>query len=307
MVEQASPVSEVDVIHGVRIFMKRDDLLHPHYGGNKWRKLKDNLGAMRARGLRALVTFGGPFSNHIYASAAFARTFGLHGTALIRGGVDDPRNPVLNFARDCGMEIVGMSRRDYARRANADFLTALQRRFPGTWIIPEGGDNDQGSSGCTGIVREVEHQLGFLPSRWIVPVGTGCTARGVARALEGRAVLHAVACVQEKHLVNYMGRAILEDANGYVPDNRFTFGGLARWNADLVETMHAFEWRYAIPLDPLYTAKAWYGLLFMIARGEISAGESVLFLHTGGMAGRMAFSYRYRGVLREPPAVQSSQ
>src|ERR1043165_2377736 len=66
---------ESDLFHqkGVEVFVKRDDLIHPHIQGNKWRKLKYNLYQARLNKQNTLLTFGGPYSNHIYATAAAAK------------------------------------------------------------------------------------------------------------------------------------------------------------------------------------------------------------------------------------------
>ena len=61
---------------GIRLFLKRDDLIHPHISGNKYRKLKYNLEEARKQGRKTVLTFGGAFSNHIYAVAAAGKEFG---------------------------------------------------------------------------------------------------------------------------------------------------------------------------------------------------------------------------------------
>lgn len=60
---------------GVRLYLKRDDLIHAELPGNKWRKLKYNIAAAREQGASTLLTFGGPYSNHIRATAAAGHYF----------------------------------------------------------------------------------------------------------------------------------------------------------------------------------------------------------------------------------------
>src|SRR5687768_18469442 len=62
---------------GIRIFMKRDDLIHPEISGNKWRKLKYNLEEAKAKAASTIVTAGGPWSNHLAATAAAGRLLGF--------------------------------------------------------------------------------------------------------------------------------------------------------------------------------------------------------------------------------------
>lgn len=70
---------------GVRLYLKRDDLIHPDLPGNKWRKLKYNLEAARKQGMSTLLTFDGAYSNHIRATAAAGHYFGFDTIGVIRG------------------------------------------------------------------------------------------------------------------------------------------------------------------------------------------------------------------------------
>ncbi len=70
---------------GVRVLLKRDDLIHPEIPGNKWRKLKYNIAAARRLGLDTLLTFGGAYSNHIRATAAVGYYEGFNTIGVIRG------------------------------------------------------------------------------------------------------------------------------------------------------------------------------------------------------------------------------
>ena len=81
----------------IKLAIKRDDLLHPVISGNKWRKLKYNLINMKSKGCDSFVTFGGAFSNHLYASAMACKTFNLTGHAIIRGPDIDENNPTIKM------------------------------------------------------------------------------------------------------------------------------------------------------------------------------------------------------------------
>ncbi len=73
-IEIKDPVIETA---GVRLYIKRDDLIHPTVSGNKWRKLKYNLLDAQAKNESAVLTFGGAYSNHLYATAAAGNALGL--------------------------------------------------------------------------------------------------------------------------------------------------------------------------------------------------------------------------------------
>ena len=70
---------------GIRLYVKRDELLHPVVQGNKWRKLAPVLPVVAADFPGGIVTFGGPFSNHLQAVAAAGRAFGITTTGIVRG------------------------------------------------------------------------------------------------------------------------------------------------------------------------------------------------------------------------------
>jgi 1-aminocyclopropane-1-carboxylate deaminase len=81
---------------GVRLLLKRDDLINPDIPGNKWRKLKYNLVNAAAAGKHTLLTFGGAYSNHIRAVAAAGHYFGFETIGVIRGEEHLPLNPQLD-------------------------------------------------------------------------------------------------------------------------------------------------------------------------------------------------------------------
>jgi 1-aminocyclopropane-1-carboxylate deaminase len=115
---------------GVELFIKREDKIHPHISGNKYRKLKYNLIEAKKLGLKTLLTFGGAYSNHIAAVASVGTTFGFKTIGIIRGEeltakIQD--NPTLRFAQSCGMEFKFVSRSDYRRKTSDKFIKNLKK------------------------------------------------------------------------------------------------------------------------------------------------------------------------------------
>ena len=89
---------------GVRLYLKRDDLIHADLPGNKWRKLKYNLDAARKQGVSTLLTFGGAYSNHIRATAAAGHYFGFNTIGVIRDEEHIPLNGPLAYAKSHGQQ-----------------------------------------------------------------------------------------------------------------------------------------------------------------------------------------------------------
>src|SRR5882757_5352195 len=96
---------------GIKVFLKRDDLIHPIISGNKWRKLKYILKQAQAENKTHLVTFGGPYSNHLLATAAAAAKFGFKSTGIVRG--EEVDNDTLFLCRLHGMDLLFTDRESY--------------------------------------------------------------------------------------------------------------------------------------------------------------------------------------------------
>jgi 1-aminocyclopropane-1-carboxylate deaminase len=100
----------------ISLLIKREDLNHRDLSGNKWHKLKYNLQEARKQGKNTLLTFGGAYSNHIYATAAAGKIFNLKTIGIIRGEEHLPLNPTLSFAKDNGMKLYYLDRTSYRKK-----------------------------------------------------------------------------------------------------------------------------------------------------------------------------------------------
>jgi len=97
----------------VRLLIKREDLNHPFVTGNKWWKLKYNLEEAERLHHKTILTFGGAFSNHIYATAAAAHELNLKSIGIIRGEETLPLNSTLAFASHKNMKLHYVDRETY--------------------------------------------------------------------------------------------------------------------------------------------------------------------------------------------------
>ena len=103
-------------INGFEITLKREDQLHPIVSGNKFRKLKYNLKKAQQDGYQTLLTFGGPFSNHLAATAAAGKIMGFKTIGLVRGEEERSMNSTLKFCQDQGMTLFPISRAEYRKK-----------------------------------------------------------------------------------------------------------------------------------------------------------------------------------------------
>ncbi len=308
------PISPLEVIAehpgteaGVALFIKRDDLLHPDIQGNKWRKLAPVLAGVKASRPGGIVTFGGPYSNHLQAVAAAGRVFDIPTIGIVRGQYADLDNPTLSAARHNGMLLVRVSKQDY------DTQKHLVEKWVGQdlsrhLILPEGGSTRLAVEHCAFITREIIAQLQQptnQPLYICVPAGTGCTAAGIVDGFEGINGQILVFPVVDKGFEPGTLLHLLHDVRLRTPaesaalEGRFSlvreyvFGGFAKRNPLLLAFARAFQQQTGILLDPIYTSKMIFGVYDMLAKGVFPTGSSVVVIHTGGLQGWEGFQERW--------------
>ncbi|MBJ6107732.1 1-aminocyclopropane-1-carboxylate deaminase/D-cysteine desulfhydrase [Hymenobacter sp. BT523] len=287
---------------GVRLLLWRDDLAHPDLPGNKARKLKYNLQAACEQGHHTLLTVSGAYSNHLAAVATAGRLYGLRTIGLVRGDAPLPGagsaalNPTLARASADGMELHYLDRSTYRRRAEPDFTTELLARFGPAYVLPEGGTNALALPGCAELVAEIRAQTDF--DALAVAVGTGGTLAGLLTGLAGQQQAVGVAALKNGGFLRAEIDALTRQASGrafsnYSLETGYHFGGYAKYSAELLGFIRAFEERHGVLLDPIYTGKLLFGVLDMIARGDFAPGSTVVAIHTGGQQAWAGWNERF--------------
>ena len=280
------------------VYVKRDDLTGLGLGGNKTRKLEFLLADAKNRGAEIVFTTGGAQSNHAMLTAAAAGKLGMQAILILkqRGVTACLGNQLLE--RLMGTDVRFMDTDSYA-----DIYKEMDR--VGTELgkpyykIPCGGSNALGSLGYVACAREIAEQ-GLHVDHLVCAEGSGGTMAGLA--LGAKLFLPGT---------KVYGMMVDTD-----PFDRITLE-LMREAAELLEadleiTPADFTLRdmcgpgYAIPseagnaavafmaaqegifLDPVYTGKAFAGLLEMAREGAFGESDNVLFLHSGGAGGLFA-------------------
>lgn len=270
--------------YNVRMDILRLDLVDPVISGNKWFKLKENIRLAQIQNKTALLTFGGRWSNHLVATAAAARLFGLRSIGLVCS--PDPEaewTDTLQACRSYGMTLLKLSPDDYRKRHDPAFIETWSSCYPDAYIIPEGGNNAAGIEG-------VKDMTGFFPgglTHIALPVGTGTTLAGLRIAVDKsiklfgfcpfKKIKEQQACIAG-HCKNYP-----DDSWTLFPDTEWK--GFGKMNDTLLRFMNAFYEQFQIPLDVVYTGKMMYYLKQLIYTGQLPEGSHVLAIHTGGLQG----------------------
>ncbi|MEU6473746.1 pyridoxal-phosphate dependent enzyme [Streptomyces massasporeus] len=281
-----SPVQEVvdDRFErrGVRLLLKRDDLIHPELIGNKWRKLAPNLTAAAGR---TVVTFGGAWSNHLRATAAAGRLLGIPTVGVVRGDelAGRPLNPSLARCAADGMRLCFVDRATYRGKSEPRSLAGILRAADAeeAYIVPEGGSNAEAVRGCRALGTELRGRAEVVA----VACGTGGTLAGLAAGLApgeralGVPVLKGGFLAAETEALQ---RAAFGGRRGaWSLDERFHCGGYARVPAELDAFAADFEHRHGLPVERLYVAKLLYGLVTLAGEGAFPRGTAVAAVITG--------------------------
>jgi len=280
----------------VKLYLKRDDLIHPLYGGNKIRKLKYNVQQCLHEGKTGLLTCGGAYSNHIIATAAYGKEHGLKTKALIRGEELLIENPTLKDAAGLGMEFVFVSREAYRSiREQTDLAFELSNSRPEEYyFIPEGGTNTFAIEGVAKLVNEIEIPFDYLAT----PCGTGGTFAGLMKGIKNRdtKLLVFSALKNGYYIIDEVAELLKEDFDASKLElftSDYVFGGYGKMKPELIVFIKSFEQQTGILLDPIYNGKMMFGLLDKIENGYFKKGSVIIALHTGGVQA-------WRGVKEQP-------
>lgn len=303
-----SPLQEVEhevfVQRGLRLFVKRDDLLHAHVSGNKWRKLKHNLFEARRQGCTTLVTFGGAYSNHIAATAAAGQAFGFSTLGVVSGEESSAGNPTLGFALQCGMDLRFTSRANMRNLSENELIQHLNIDMEKVFVLPQGGANCLALHGCREIVDETAAQLGHQPDYFITACGTGATLAGIASGLQnisralGISVLKgSFLQIEVERLLNLCPNTATPNPPSAIILDDYHHGGYAKWTPELVNFINGFKKETGIPLDPIYTGKAFFAAFELAKQGYFPEGASIVLVHTGGLQGIAGFNERFGHII----------
>ena len=303
---------------GREIYIKRDDGIGPGLGGNKTRKLEYLLAEARQRGARKVVTFGGLQSNHARITAAAACKLDLESHLFYF----EPRpktmagNLLLNQLCGAHMHFIPFGGGGGMTLEATNRLVHLVASF---WIgrhyfIPVGGHT---WLGCLGYVRaalEIHEQatrIGIENAHLVMAAGTGGTLAGILAGLclidsplqplgidvgklwkgfpASLARLTTEIChrLEENRTFEANDIPLLENMYA-VPK----YGEPSQAGLKAIQKLASLE---GVLLDPVYTGKAFAGLLDLIGQGKLGRDEPVIFLHTGGLPALFAFGDRILG------------
>lgn len=268
----------------VKVGVLRLDTLHPVISGNKWFKLKYYLQEAKKESFDTIATFGGAFSNHIVATAFAAKEAGIKSIGIIRGEKPAILSHTLQNAISYGMQLHFVSRGDYQEK------TSLKNKFQDVFWIDEGGFGILGTKGVGDMFEQIDLQK---YSHIILAVGTGTTMAGIIKKMLPHQKLYGISVMKNNIALLAQIDSLLsieEAKKNFELLYNFHFGGYARKTQMLLDFMNETFTNVNLPLDFVYTAKAFYALHSLSKENTIPSGSTVLFIHTGGLQGNLSLA-----------------
>ncbi|WIM37540.1 D-cysteine desulfhydrase family protein [Paenibacillus sp. PK4536] len=293
-------------LQGPSIYIKRDDQTGTELSGNKIRKLEYCIREAIDQGCDTLITCGGIQSNHCRATAAVAAKLGLKAIVVLRGHDPDTYEGNLLLDHLLGAEVRWISSEDY-RDHRMDIMHTIADEVSAkgqqAYVIPEGASSGIGAFGYFSALQEIvqqEQELGISFDAVIVAVGSGGTHGGLLLAQQLLPTSHRIiginVCDDEDYFIKAITTVIEESAHyldqsvtipteaieiidGYVGK------GYAQSQPQELQCIKDLASLEGVILDPVYTGKAFYGLVEEIRKGTFQDLQNILFIHTGGLYG----------------------
>jgi L-cysteate sulfo-lyase len=300
---------------GTEIWIKRDDQTGLAGGGNKTRKLEYLLAEAQTLRARVIVTGGAAQSNHCRQTAAAAAHCGFRCVLVLAG--DPPARATGNILLDqlLGAEMVWT--RGENREALMQMVFAKEKAAGNDpYLIPIGGSNRIGASAYAAAIQELADQLNSNSfSRICFASSSGGTHAGLAVGAKTLMPQTQVLGISVDEPLNELKNNVAQlgtdtatllnlpftfTPNDIAANADYIGGGYAIMGDRERETIRLVATMEGILVDPVYTAKAFGGMIDLIHRGEIGKDERVLFWHTGG--GPALFAYAEQLVDRDQPA-----
>lgn len=290
---------------GPQLWVKRDDQTGLATGGNKARKLEFLVAEALAQGADTLVTCGAAQSNHARQTAAAAARFGLACTLVLRGEPPPQAQGNLLLDQLLGAEIAWAGADDLMARLE-ETADALRSRGRRPYVVPYGGSNPVGVCGYVAAMEELLAQAAQIGTRFdhiVLASSSGGTQAGLmvaARALgyRGRIMGISVDLPAEPlrrrmaelaaATADHLGLLLSFTPEDFAVEDGYLGGGYGAIGDLEREAIRLLARTEGLLLDPIYTGRAFGGLIDLIRRGMFSPQECVLFWHTGGVAGLFA-------------------
>ena len=313
---------------GPRIWVKRDDLTGFGLSGNKVRKLEFCIADALDQGCDTLLTCGGVQSNHCRATAVAARQLGLDVHLVLRTDEAPTRDGNLFIDQLLGANISYVSKAEYAAGMGPvyrDLIADYSSRGRKVYAMPVGASDEVGLWGYIAATEELAGDFarqGINPAHIVCATGSGGTQGGLTlgvKLLGLGARVWGVAVCDDADYFEHKIRADIQAWRSRYPTNASADAGIsasdlaidtidgyvgpgyARATNDVFDLIGHLARVEGLLLDPIYTGKAFHGMVEEIRSGRRFGGaEDIVFIHTGGFFA--SYAQRQQFDLSDSPA-----
>lgn len=268
----------------VEVGVLRLDQMGGVINGNKWFKLVYQLEEVQKLHKKGIITYGGAYSNHIYATAMACSHLGIEAVGIIRGEETLPLNPVLAAAQAKGMYLHYIDRTTYRQKHLPEIKKQWLALYPDFYEIPEGGANHQAVVGCSLIPTYVPVPFDYI----VCACGTGSTLAGLITGIApGQTAIGISVLKGGDFLREAVQQFVLPIRQEKLPcwdiQTSYHFGGYAKQSPELSAFIRFCKTTWDLPIEPVYTAKMFFGLFDLIRKGYFPKGSRIVAVHTGGL------------------------
>lgn len=252
--------------------------IHPVVSGNKWFKLRFFLEEAKKGGYQALITRGGPYSNHLVATAFAAKAAGLKSYGIVRGYQSPRLTITLEDAISYGMQL------QFAGNGKASDDSLFLATIPQALYIPEGG---MGITGIRGAATILSDQTISDYTHILAAAGTGTMVAGLTiAALPHQQVIGISVLKNAPAPTNEIANWLQKLGEARMPKlMHFPYGGYAKLNETVVETLHTCWEQEKLPLDFVYTGKLFTAVKELLQQNYFAKDSKLLLIHSGGLQG----------------------
>ncbi|MFL2838863.1 MAG: 1-aminocyclopropane-1-carboxylate deaminase/D-cysteine desulfhydrase [Pseudohongiellaceae bacterium] len=290
------------------IWIKHDEITGTEVSGNKIRKMEFCLAEARDQGCNTVITCGGIQSNHCRATAVLGARLGIKVHLLLRG--EKPSVPEGNLLMDylAGAEITFIptekwyGHADYAAELQADYVKKGDKAL----FIPVGASDEIGLWGYIAACEELRsdfERLKLTPDYIVTATGSGGTQGGLIVGAQIYDLKTKVKAFNVSDDAKYFDQKIREDVSLWKQRYNVDFddsgleidtiegylgSGYGVAGQAVFELIAELARNEGIFLDPVYTGKAFHGMVSELAKGhagQLSGAKQVVFIHTGGLFG----------------------
>tara|TARA_Y100000741_G_scaffold163801_1_gene123603 strand:+ start:983 stop:1969 length:987 start_codon:yes stop_codon:yes gene_type:complete len=300
-------------LDGPNIFIKRDDCTGLATGGNKTRKLEFLIPDAIKNKAELIVTVGAVQSNHARQTAAACALMGLKCLIILEQRLKNPPESYMksgNVFLDklFGAEVKVCPKNQGVTEYSEKLIKDIKSKGTNVYFIPGGGSNPVGALGYVECLNEIiQENKKYNFSQIVHATGSAGTQAGLLAGrkyfncdipVTGICVRHKKdiqvdkVYTEAKNTCEKLHCNILNKSDVIVYDD-YIGPGYGEPTEEMKEATKLLARKEAILLDPVYSGKAFAGLIGLIKNKKFTRDDNVLFIHTGGAVSLSAYEWAF--------------